>query len=441
MACLALPALIQANDPGEERLPEAFLDLWRARDRDIEILLVGDSLTGNTGGSGENPDAAHSPPGFNHLHWGYLLWDKICDNKPICDRFDSQRDGRPVFDTTGTWAHHSAGKFNEPGHAGEHSRGTDGTWMSSSPNAAVSFVFDADTHEKLNIVEGRHPDGARVRIRVAEGDGRLLASLDKRAWAEANGFAFSQQQVSEQSITITGIALHQRHRRVWMKVADETVSGPLHISFERDPADADPDAYLYFWGTERWSGNSVFVTNLGRGGRRIELLNRNITDIYDRHPNLVILQLPLNNEYRIATPRLEEAYRWYFFGQPDNPDSFRHTRSLAANSNGFTDFTCLAVLPTGRTQYWDGDTPQDHNGPNDLLPHVKFKRIFAFLSAENACPGLRFFNLHDRMIEEARGRNWTIEEALARGNFTTDGVHLSPLASRLYAEYLAALFP
>lgn len=279
-------SFVPSSTPGN--ISESFMIKWRAAEKDIEILLVGDSLTGNTGGSGDNPAASQSLPGFGHLHWGYLLWDGICANKPVCDRFDSERDGVVVFKTTGDWSLQSAGKFNNPSISGEHSRATDGTWMSDSPDAKIEFAFDADAYEKLNISGGRHPDGAECLVKVAEGDGKLLASIDKETWAEADNYGFAQQQNSENSVTVSGIALHQRHRRLWLKVADNTVKGVLNIAFERNPAANAPDRYTYFWGTEKWKGLSIFVANPGRGGRNIDLLNHNVTDIYDRNPDLVI---------------------------------------------------------------------------------------------------------------------------------------------------------
>ena len=75
-----------------------------------------------------------------------------------------------------------------------------------------------------------------------------------------------------------------------------------------------------------------------------------------------------------------------------------------------------------------------------MLPSLKFKKIHDFLASNNTYPGLTLFNLHDKMIDEAKERGMTIQESLSPGNFTTDGVHLSALGSRLYAKHLVALF-
>ena len=434
--------LANGNTAAEEGcLPELFMQKWRTGEKDIEILLVGDSITANTKGGADNPDKAHSPPGFTRLFWGYLLWSDICTNKAVCDRIDSKRSGVDVFSKTGEWNYQTGGKFDVPQLSAEGAAGLDGTWMSDSPNAEITFQFDSGAYKKLTIVGGQHPDGADCRINITEGNGKLLASLDKENWVEANNFSFSQEGKSAQSTLYTGIALHQRHRRVWMKVANPASSDVLNVAVKRIPrANPPDDRFMYFWGTERWNKTSVFLTNLGRGGRHIYLLNYNVTDIYDRNPDLVIVQMPVMNERDRPYSETEPRYKTYFFGKPEDPTSYLHTRSLSYNSNGFQKFTCLVFSTTGSPFHWDGDTPLEVVERYPISPHLMIKNLFNYVYTNNTFTNLKFLDLYARMIDEGRASGMTMQEFMAPPKFSYADGHVGPGCSAMHVKYLSALF-
>lgn len=425
-------------------LPSSFKEkLWKY-EKDIEVVCVGDSLTGLISGGGAFPVsiASQLPPGNTHNHWTYMLWDRICKNKPLCDRLDSVRDNVEIFTKTGVWSQIVDDKFDSPVDGGEWSYSSL-TYQCQDLNAKVSFVLNSDTHKKASIVFSINPDGGEGIVQVTEGNGKLIASLDKINWVEANNFTVLERNndgKTDQQCYDEGLAMHQRHRRIWLKVVNGT-SGNLNISFSRN--DSDTNKFLYCWGIERWNGNSLFLTNLGRGGRTTKLLGMNISDIFDRNVDLTIYDMPLANEISIDYNTLTtNNYFKYFLS--DLPGI-----SYKVRSNNYQDVPLLCVLPHGRGSYWSGNKAIDwtHTGvPNDYLPYFKMKMVLNYLKENSsAYNGLTFVNLQDQMIQEAYAKGMTIEESLTKslGNkycFTVDTVHLSNKGSQIWNKYLAPIF-
>lgn len=428
---------VQFNKFGS--LPPLFKTKWDDQTTDLEIVVVGDSIPGNEGGATANTDAAHLPPSMRNANWVYGLWNEIVSNKPICDRIDSERDSSDVFTKTGSWAEidgSGASKLNTTptSDSGEYSIFAT-TYESNDLTAKVEFEFVADTYEKINIVHGLHPDGAEAKVIIAEGNGKMLASVDKATWIEANDFAVSQLRYTEDNFITTGYAYHERHRRIWLKKVDG-VTGTLNISFER--TDSDSSKYMYFWGTEKWSGLTTIITNLGRGGRNTELLNRNISDIFDRNPDLVVYSMPLNNEDDELNADVQIDYRNYFFGSVDH-ENYRYARSFFVKSNEYQDTPVIIFMPSGRSSHWSGNTAVIDDSP-DVTPYSKFYTMHDYLLNNAINSNMKVIDLYRYILQEAQNIGFTNERGLNIGYFTSDGVHLSQTGQNLYVKYLKGIF-
>ena len=403
-------------------LPRNFKKKYFDSQEDMEVVCVGDSLTGLTENCNENNEPEHLPPGFTHKHWCFLLWDRICLNKPVCDRLDSQRNETDVFTKTGTWTEYSG---TSSGDYGDYSN-TALTFRCGDNSAAVAFALDLDEYKKASIVFSANPDGAETKIVVSGGNGKLLASIDKSTWSEANNFAVSQKTTN----------LRERHRRIWLK-AVEGATGEQTITYQR--TDTVSSIYMYCWGVERWNEASVFVTNLGRGGRNITLLNTNIADVFDRNPDLCILELPLANEtvvggYSLASLRL--AYSTYI-------------SAFLSGTGNLSDTELMVVLPHGRSVYFDGNQAVRYasSGTVDMINHLKAKNIFEYVTELlDEYPEHRaMVNLMDELYNEGLNRGKTIQAWLSKSKLTDptmthDGIHLNTLGSRFWAKYLTAIF-
>ena len=281
----------------ENAVPSAITRKLNVMANDVLCVFQGDSLTGLIEYSGEQAEPEHCPAGMQYKSWTYRLWENMARVKPLCDRLDSQRNGADFFTKTGTWEQVGGTKFDNDNYTWDFSQERSVaclTYQSASSDASVRFTLDADSNDKCNIVFSLKPDGADCQIEIAEGNGKMLVSLDRRTWSEANGFSHSQQSnpdgLTFAQVQSAGLAIQQRHRRLWMKTANG-VTGNITITYKRASSSAS-GSYMYCWGTERWSGNTVFVDNIGRGGRYTRFLSYNISDI---------LQMKLMMDCRIFT--------------------------------------------------------------------------------------------------------------------------------------------
>ncbi|MFE2863183.1 hypothetical protein [Sphingobacterium multivorum] len=416
-------------------LPPEFRSKFFLLQKDLEVLLVGDSLTGLLSSCSKVNDsiAKYLPPACNYNHWTKLMIDSVIRNKPTYFRYDATENTY-----TGVWTSLTGGKFNEPDWAGIWSVG-DLTYMSNTQNASVSFNFDSNSYEKCNIIHSMHLDGSNdITLNVSGGNGKILVSADKENWVEANGYHFSQKTnptgLTDTQLKTAGIAVHQRNRMLWMKRVSK--SGVQVVTMVNNTTD-----FMYFWGTCFWNGNTVFITNLGRGGRQTYLQQQNISDIGDRKPDLVVYEMPLANEISVTYNDIVGFYNNFIFNGSNNAN-------LKFLSDNFTKFQLMVILPHGRSGYWKGNSAQDwtHTGvANDYLPYIKTRMVYQTIINQNTFGGkITFGNMQDAFIHEANYRNMTVEQSLIGNNenktFTTDGIHFSDYGSIIYDKYISGVF-
>lgn len=429
-------------------ISKQFKDKWFAFNKDLEIVLLGDSIVGLQSASGAIPEyeAIALPPDCQYYHWTWGLYTRLVKNKPVYNRADSS-----VFTKIGDFEQINAGsgeKLDMPSMFGEWSVAAN-TYQSNAANAAVEFDWNLDEYEKLNIIHSLNPDGASCAIQIGDGtstyNGMVLVSLDKSEWVEANNFALSQNSnpnnLSTAECEQQGHALHQRHRRIWMKRVVET--GTITVTFKK--TEVDTEKYMYFWGTERWNGYTTIITNLGRGGRTTSLLNRNISDVIDRNPDLVIHSLSLANETTVALDNLKRDYKRFFFGGEDGAPDWVKQRSMLTKSENYTKFSYLVFMPHGRGADFVGDTVAP--ATIDKTPQYFRYKIMAKFIKDNMTnyENVSVIELFDQILHEGKRMGMTFEQTLAgtnkyAGSLTLDGIHLNRLGSAIYTKYLSALF-
>ena len=429
-------------------LPNTFLKKYRSSTEDVEIICVGDSVTGLIQNCKKftAEECSHLPPGMTYKHWTYLLWDSLCKNKPIYDRIDSVRGGRNLFTVTGNFSELNNGKLNSPDWTGEYSDSAM-TYMSEDINAAIEFSWDLSAYKKCNLIYSMSAlDGAMTKLTVDLGDGYVLASFDKESWIEANNLEVSQNcnpnNYSEGAAHYShSVTFHQRHRRLWMKVVDGK-EDTVKITLSRN--DDNTAHCMYFWGIEKWNQSTVFVTNLGRSGRAVELLNYNSSDIRDRNPDLVIYELPLANETNKEQYDINSLKRFYETAFWKDIET-----SYKTFSNDFTKYPLLFVLPHGRSAYYTKNDITDFNVntgvTNDMFNYLKCKCIFQYLQDNlGKYDNVGFVNLMDTVINDGFKRGKTIEDWLAGSNdnstMTADGIHLNDMGSIIWWKYLYSIF-
>ena len=155
-------------------------------------------------------------------------------------------------------------------------------------------------------------------IEITEGDGKAQV-YNGTQWVEANGYVFSQK--TQNLAQGQGYALHLSDQKVKMRRVATT--GAITLKFSKG-SDAD---FLYFWGTERWNGATIFITNVARAGRYLELLHNNFkNDVVERKPDLILFEIPLINEYsnysQVGYQTVVNHVHDYIFG--DRAVSYTH---------------------------------------------------------------------------------------------------------------------
>ena len=430
-------------------ISKQFKDKWFSYNKDLEILLLGDSIVGLQSTSGEIPDkeSIALPPGCQYYHWTWGLYNQIVKNKPIYNRADSD-----IFTKTGTFEKITSSgetKLDQPSHFGEWSVVAN-TYQCNDAGASVQFEWNLGEYEKLNIIHSLNPDGANCVIQIGDGsfnyNGKVLLSIDKSEWIEANNYFVNQNSnpnsLSESECEQQGFALHQRHRRIWMKRVEGT-SDVLTISFKK--TDVDEDKYIYFWGTERWNGYTTIITNLGRGGRSTDLLNKNISDVIERNPDLVIHSLSLANETKTPITTLKSQYKRFFFGGEEDDQEWIKQRSMLTKSENYTKFSYLVIMPHGRGSDFIGNTVAP--ATIDNIPQYFRYKIMAKYIKDNAelYENVSVIELFDQILNEGKRMGMNFEQTLIGtsnhpGSFTSDGIHLNRLGSAIYVKYLSPIF-
>jgi hypothetical protein len=436
-------------------IPNQFKKIWSAYDKNIEIIIVGDSIVGLQASSGKIPseEAMFLPPDCQYYHWTWGLFKNIVKNKPDYDRIDAVRDGKKTFMLSGDFQEIESGsgsKLDTPNTFGEWSIAAN-TYQCNNVGASVSFDWDLSKYKNLNIINSFNPDGAKCVIKVGDGstqyNNKVLVSLNKELWVEANGYEVNQNSnpdnLSDDELSKIGKAIHQRHRRIWMKPVSNELSDVLNIKFMKN--DESADTYMYFWGTERWNGYTAIIDNIGRGGRDVTLLNTNVSDIVDRNPDLVILSCPLANEYSgsISVRAWKEYYNRYLFGEGTNQDM--KDRSLLNKSENYTKFSLIAIVPHGRSQYFIEDSVnfKEFLTPEGMPQYFKYRMWVDYLKEKGkSYDGFSVINMFDQLLYEGRRNGLTFEKTLYgdSNSITGDRIHLNRAGSALYTKYLSAIF-
>lgn len=419
-------------------LPLSFKEKMMYGDNDLLIVCQGDSITGLVQNCDEEDVPSQSNPFGQYKSWVPLMQKQVGKVKPYYNRLDSVRDGSDFFTKVGTWEQATTETFSPSGTPAllDNSREnsvTALTYRSISNDASASFSFDASTYDKCNIIYTKNKEAGSMVVTIQEGNGKMLASLDRKTWVEANGFQHTQATIAPTSTN--GEAACERHRRLWMKKADG-VSETLHITYSRS---ANDGTYVYFWGTEMYSGRAFLFDNIGRGGRTIGLLSYNISDVFDRNPDLTLLEMPITNDIYHHTTE-SELFADYdvYFGNNGN-------RSYKVRSNDYEDYPIIIVLPHTRASFFDGNAAIMGSTTLQTIrtapAYCIYKKVFGYLYQQlKNYPNVSFINLCDQFLNEAEYKYGDWQTGLDGGNLTADSTHLNQRGSDIYRKYLSAIF-
>ena len=409
-----------------------------AQEEDLHIIWIGDSLIAKTDLTHENGDLKPNlPPSCTNRNTFYNSWKNIVKNKPDYDRYDSAINS---FSETGTWSTTSSSEFDSPTWTGEFREQGELTRKSVTANANFSFDWDLDSYEKLNLIHRKGINGTSVATMViAEGANKVEVLNDSGVWVEANSFIIDQFVDPAIATDGSGFAQHLGNYRLKLrKKAGATGSVTITVS-KGNNAET-----LYFWGTERWNGVTILMSNLARAGRYIDTFGKvYLNDIYPRNPDLIMFEIPLVNECSSNLGNEQGIYDdlqdlvWGDRAGNLNSNSFKDT------SNDWADFEVVFIIPHTSSSWLDGDKPIEIS--NGLTATNVYNRTKNLIDSKG---DIAFIDMNNVMQREGKKRNRNYEQALTGNenlyfpffNFTYDPVHQNDFGSLIWSENISSIF-
>lgn len=447
---------IKPNYAFAHAAPLVFRNKLNAIDHDMQVLLFGDSITAYTQvvSVDEEPDAPNRPCGMQRNSLTWMIWNSLCNNKPQCDRFDSEVN---IITESGTFALSDYRKFNNAvngeihynpissdGYRGEFN--VDGSVYreTTTTDDAVSFNWNLEDYEKLAFIHRLGCDGTtEVTLTCTSGKVQVYDE-GTSTWVEANGYTFSQF-LQNTARSAGGSSLWVRQMILNLRKV-QNAEGTITLTFTNTGTGT-----MYYWGTERWNGNTLRVINLGKAGRPSSDQLFTIHDeIYYRHPDLIIYQLPVWNELKAGgsyTTNWNQAHR-------DVIDLIK------AQSDNWNNYQMMIYIPHTQVADWDKDrnkrfqkkpTPAEPTPPiTNEVSMTELTREELLLSGYDL--NVPILNLNSLIIDFAHSlgidmqtflgsmsddiTDGTTAEVNVTDKYTADGVHMSKTGAKFTANCL-----
>ena len=407
-------------------LPEKFKDTLNDFDKDILIACTGDSITALVGYCDLNSE--NISPFSKYNSWVSQLQEKVSKTKPVYHRLDDT----DFFTKDGSWNAITGSQLDENAIVTrKFNNECSDTYICT--NSSCYIQFETGDYEKSNIFVDLTPSGKNTEIAILEGNGKMLASLDRVNWVEANGFTFDQRtnrsNQSEETLNANGIATFCLQRRIYLKKA---VEGNFTVKYM-----SSVGGWMCVWGVEQYNGNAILFDNIGRGGMDSVALYYSSSDVIDRSPDLILFELPFANDVRHYLSTTEGAL--------DNLFGSSNEHGYYAKTNGYTDIPILFVMPHGRGEYFDDNNNSIvyAQSPDTVKGYDYCKRAYGHLKTLlGANDNVGYINLYDQLLYEATKYGMKYNKAFGGyyGAFTKDGVHLNQKGANHFVKYLTAVF-
>ena len=321
---------------------------FELKEKDIEILLLGDSIFGQTAYNSAYVTATQQsrPPGCICLNIHSGLWDFINDGSVNYSRWDK------------------SGVFTESGSVWTSYFGTSlrSTWDDNGKRAAetrsfmgvgaanVAFTFGASKRRISWIYRTSTEGCATLTVSISTGNAQVEV-WNGTAWVEANGYVFSQRYVD------LGAAYGNTEfgRRLKFRKAAGVAACTINIT---KPVTATSEGMMY-WGVEDTTKQFItHIRNAARGGFDMEEWNGKIrTEIDNFEPDLILFEIPIINMKSGLT--YEPVTMWSNVSKGLEKFLFNvgsaYPNSLEALSNNFTKFEVVCCLVADQQSWYNSD--------------------------------------------------------------------------------------
>lgn len=415
-----------------------FLKHWRRQDKDLTIVMVGDSIGARdmhtTYFTAE--EQTKRPPVLVSKNIASAIFDKLNWNSTQYRRFDATDAAVNTFTETGVFSTvTSNAAWDDTGDRPIHTR------VSSTDGAAVSWSMAANL-KRCNFIYRTELIGAeQITVTIADGVGKMqVYSEATDTWVEAHGYIFSTKQV-----TSTGVGNTTYQKRLKMKAVENSTVKQVTLT-------KSSTGTFCYWGIE-YSKSSYILTLIDshRGGHSTEMLsNYIVNDVIQHKPDLIIQQVPIMNmgcNYGVASTPTSQASRFdtYFF-DPANANS------MYSLTNGLSDCEFIIWMPNlGNTGNEVNDADATLNtwelSTGQIVDTMNYYRIFPpHVASKSSIP---IINIAEGYLREAKmyaARSGRTLSQILKGtsptgfSYTNDSLHPNDNGVSVMKKYFLPIF-
>ena len=394
------------------------------------IVLLGDSLFARELHTSEKDVIpSENPPMLVTKNIGAYLWDFVQGQKPQYSRYDKAG----VFTETGVWTEvASDASWDDNGDRPNHIKRT------STENGAVAFTTDAPYFNFIDRVDV--DGGAIISVAVSGGDSRILARVENTlTWVEANGFTFSQKKEDFGGVDNSlgyGNTIYQR--RIEFKKTGTGVGNEDTITISK-PNDTTNFSY---WGLEEILIDKPYtrIINSARGGHKlIDLDNYYEDDLFNRNPDLVVLEIPLLNMITADSSIEYNLNQLQDFVWGDREGNL-NANSLKNRSNDWQDFNVLLVVPHYKRSYFDSDDGSFLNLSSGNTAQEIYKSVKGLIYSKGDLPMIdisnAFLNEIDSDYMFLNKYTALSSSGLTGTGYLNDSIHQNDKGTKVWAKHL-----
>lgn len=265
-----------------------FVKNYLNQSKDLEIVLLGDSILGRTINNTAYSTAIQQsrPPMMISKNIASGVWDKINPGNITHSRWDKPG----IFTESGSgWTSYFGealkAAWDDAGDRAGETREFLGTAA-----ASVAFSFLAN-NRRLNFIYRTSTEGSNsLSVSVSAGIGKLEV-YNGSEWVEAHGYTFSQLYTASGS----GYGNTEYQRRLKFRKVTAETSNAHTITISK--AVTGTSQSLMYWGTEQTNRDIIIsVRNVARGGHDMQTLWNTIRTEFDNFDtDLVLFEIPILN--------------------------------------------------------------------------------------------------------------------------------------------------
>lgn len=273
---------------GQNNLDLATLQSIKAKNKDVTIVLVGDSISTNNNYTTPYSDAAYRPPMMDEQCYSSLLTEDLLWEGQKYRRYDASgvftetatTKEDKIYDAAWDWTAAGTGNFFNAK-----------TRVLTGTNASVSFIIPANTKQAAFIYRTDYLWAPNTTVSVGSGNGKCRIKTDSGN-IEANGYVFSGKETDTIISTPFGsLRKSQNQKRLIFRFDDISTDTVITIT-------NSGSGRLNYWGIEysKYEYMIRFI-NSARGGHTIaKLRNFEEWDVDYWKPDLILQQCCVINE-------------------------------------------------------------------------------------------------------------------------------------------------